>query len=177
MPAQGSKAKEEKTSGSRKIEPEKVLFSWKQASRPFERKSRDYWIKLAAIVGMGSMITFIIEGIVPVLLLISIVFLFYVLSTVEPDTIEYSITNKGIKIEDKRTDWDSLTRYWFSERSGSDLVVFETISLPGRLELVVDKKEKEKIRKVLTDYLLEEKAPPSSYDKAAGWFAQKLPKT
>lgn len=176
MPARETKEKKESGS-SKRIEPEKVLFSWKQASRPFKRKNRDYWIKLVAIVGMGSMIIFIIEGLVPVVLLISIVFLFYVLSTVEPDTIEYSITNKGVKIEDKRTEWGGLTRYWFSNRSGTELIVFEMVSLPGRLEFVVHKKDKEKIRKTLKDYLLEEEAPPSSYDKAADWFAEKLPKS
>lgn len=156
-------------------EPEKILFSWKAQGRPFKRRSREFWIKAIAISGIGGLILFIIEGLMPVVLIISLVFLFYVLSTVEPEGIQYSITNRGVKIEDKRTDWQLLTRFWFGQRMGSSLLVFEMTVLPGRLELVIDSKDKKAIKKVLSNYLLEEEVPPSGLDKAAGWFSKKLP--
>lgn len=110
----------------------------------------------------------------PVILMISIIFLYYILSTVEPEQIEYSITNKGIKIIDKTTVWDFFTRYWFTRRLGSEILVLETIMFPRRLELVVNKEDKEKIKKELNKYISEEEVPPSGLDRAANWLAKRM---
>jgi len=44
-----------------------------------------------------------------------------------------------------------------------------------RLELVIDPKDQDKIKEVLTDYVVNEEAPPSQLDKAANYLADKLP--
>ncbi len=111
----------------------------------------------------------------PVLLIVALVFLFYILSTVEPGEIEYKITNKGVRIADKRNSWEIFTRFWFSERLGSSLLVFEMLTLPGRLEVVINTKDEDAIRKAVLKHLPEEEAPPTNLDKAANWFSQKLP--
>jgi len=175
-------ARQENTSQGEEItrpavrpEPEKDLFAWKAPSRPFRRRDREFWMTVIAIAGISSLVLFLIEGAMPVILIISIVFLFYVLSTVPPEEIEYKITNKGIKIVDRRTNWDLLTRFWFSKRSDSELLVFEMLVIPWRLELVINTKDKDSLRKVLSEYLNEEEVPPSSLDKATNWFSNKLP--
>jgi hypothetical protein len=155
--------------------PEKNLFVWKAPSRPFKRRNKDFWMTVMAIAGVFGLILFLVEGVMPVILIISIIFLFYVLSTVEPENIEYSITNKGVKIADKRIDMELLTRFWFARRFNNELLVFETRMMPGRLELVINTKDKEKIRKVLLEYLSEEEVSPSGLDRAANWFSKKLP--
>lgn len=156
-------------------EAEKDLFIWKAPARPFKRRDKQFWMTLIAIAGVFGLILFLVEGAMPVILIISLVFLFYVLSTVEPEEIECKITNKGIKIADKRTDLGNLTRFWFSRRFNSELLVFEMAILPGRLEMVINSKDREAIRKALSPYLPEEEAPPSGLDRAANWFAKKLP--
>ncbi len=160
---------------TRRVEPEKDIFSWKAPGRPFKRRDRDFWITLLAIVAVVSLVLYIIEGIIPVILAISLLFLFYILSTVKPEKIEYRITNRGVKIADKRTDWALMTRFWFSRRFESELLVFEMVTIPGRLELVINPKDKDGLRKALADYLIEEEAPATSLDKAADWFSKKLP--
>jgi hypothetical protein len=157
-----------------KIKPEKDLFTWKAPSRPFKKRSRDFWIKTGTIAAIFGLILLLVEGVMPVVLVISVVFLFYILSTVEPEKIEYAITNYGVKIADGRTSMDKLTKYWFTRRYDNDLLVLRTLNLPGRLELVVNTKDKGKIRKVLSSYLTEEKTPPSTLDRTAKWFSKKL---
>jgi hypothetical protein len=159
----------------RKIIPEKTLFSWNAAARPFKKRDKDFWVTVIAIVGIAGLILFLVEGYMPVILIISIVFLFYILNTVEPGIIEYKITNKGVRVVDKMNDWNSLSRFWFTRRFNNDLLVFEAFTLGGRLELVINSKDKERIKKELSKYLVEEEAPPSGLDKAANWFSQKLP--
>ncbi len=160
---------------TRKIAPEKDLFKWIAPARPFKRRDREFWVTVISIAAIAGLILFLIEGVMPVILIISLVFLFYILTTVEPENIEYKVTNRGVKIADKRTDWEAINRFWFSRRFNSELLVVETFSLPGRLEFVINKKDKDGIRKVLKDYVLEEEAPPSYLDKTANWFSKKLP--
>jgi len=58
----------------------------------------------------------------------------------------------------------------------SDLLVFDMNVVPGRLELVVHSKDKDKIRDILTSYMKEEEAQPSNIDRTASWFSRFLPK-
>ena len=158
-----------------KVEPEKVLVSWKAPARPFKRRDREYYVTLIAIVVIVGLVLFLVEGAMPVILLAALLFFFYILNTVEPETIEYQITNRGIKVADKASGWELLKRFWFSRRFDSTLLIFETVFIPGRLEIVVNKEDKDKIKKALLEYLNEEEAPPSFLDKAANWFTKKLP--
>jgi len=158
-----------------RLSSEKTLFVWRAPSRPFKRRNKDFWMTVMAIAGVFGLILFLVEGVMPVILIISIIFLFYVLSTVEPESIEYTVTDRGVKIADKRTDMELLTRFWFARRYNDELLVFETRMVPGRLELVINTKDKEKIRKVLLEYLSEEEASPSSLDRATNWLSKKLP--
>src|SRR3989344_1914801 len=144
-------AEEVKNTATSTLENQKEqdLFAWRAPSRPFKTRSREFYVTLFAITGLVGLILFIAEGAMPVVLLIAIVFLFYILSTVAPEEIEYRITNRGIKIAGSKTDWQMMGRFWFTRRMESDLLVIETFTIPGRLELVVKSEEIETIRKNL----------------------------
>ena len=154
---------------------EKDLVTWVAPARPFKRRDKQFYVTTISIAGMVCLILFLAEGAMPVILIISLIFLYYVMSTVAPEDIEYKITNKGVKVGGKRTDWDFLGRFWFSKRFDADLLVFETSFLPNRMELVIKPEIKEEIRKTLKDYLVEEEISPSRLDKAIDWFSKKLP--
>lgn len=161
---------------SKKKQSEKKLYSWTAPSRPFKRRGREFWVTILAISAVASLVLFIIEGAVSVILVIAILFLFYILSTVRPDEIEYSLTNYGIKIAGKTSRWETINRYWFTERLGTDLLIFETQFLPGRLELVIRSSDKERLDEALDDYVLKEEAPATNLDKASTWLSNKLPR-
>jgi hypothetical protein len=156
-------------------EPERDLAVWTAPARPFKKRNRTFYITLIAIAGLVGLILFLVEGFMPVVLIIALIFLFYVLSTVEPEKIEYKISNRGIKVADKRTDFNQCIRFWFTKRFDNELLVVEIITIPGRLELVINPVDKEQIRKSLLVYLPEEQASPSFLDRASDWFAKKLP--
>jgi hypothetical protein len=158
------------------MEPEKTLFSWKAPVRPFKRRDREFWTTVIVIAVIFGLILFLIEGVMPVILIIAVVFLYYVLSTVPPEDAEYSLTNKGVKIEDKTTSWNVLTRYWFSKRYSSKLLIFEMTAIPGRLELVINEKDKPSLKKHLKEYIVEEEVPPSTLDKTANWLSERFPR-
>jgi hypothetical protein len=155
--------------------PEKDLVVWTAAARPFRRRDKQFYVTTISIASLVCLILFIAEGAMPVILIISLIFLYYIMATVEPEKIEYKITNKGIKIAGKVTPWELMGRFWFSQRSGSELLNLEIFVLPGRMELVIDPLKKEEIRRTLHEYLTEEEIPPTRMDKAIDWFSRKLP--
>jgi len=162
-------------STSPQTDPEKDLVVWMAPARPFKRRNKDFYVTVAAMAGVTALVLFLIEGWLPVILVISLVFLFYVMSTVEPENIEYKITNKGIKIAGRLNDWNMMGRFWFTKRLDNELLVIETRTLPGRMELVVTPEVKDQIKKELSEYLTHEEIPASGIDKAANWFSNKVP--
>ncbi len=168
-------AKEETLPVAIRKETERVLISWMAPARPFKRRSRDFYITIVAIAIVFGLVLFFVEGWLPVILVISLVFLVYVMSSVEPESIEYKISNQGIKVAGKRTDWRAMTRFWFSKRLGVDLLVIETWKLPGRLEVVINPELKKEITKEISRFLPHEEVPPSFLDKASNWLSKKLP--
>lgn len=158
-----------------KPELEKDLVVWIAPARPFKRRDKQFYVTTISIAGMVCLILFLAEGAMPVILIISLIFLYYVMSTVAPEDIEYKITNKGVKVGGRLTEWQLLGRFWFSRRFDSDLLVFETRMIPNRMELVVKSEIKGEIEKNLKEYLVEEEISPSNLDKAVDWFSKKLP--
>jgi hypothetical protein len=154
---------------------EKTFLSWKAPARPFKTRNREFYVTLFAIAGLVGLVLFIAEGLMPVILIISVVFLFYVMSTVSPQDVEYKVTNFGIKVGDRGTLWDAMRRFWFTHRFNSELLVVETSILPGRLELVVKPEIKKELRELMQKYLPEEKTPASFLDKSASWLSKKMP--
>jgi hypothetical protein len=178
MPAQEKSTLKETSSSSgekTRHEPEKDLVTWQAPARPFKRRNKEFYITVVAIAAVVGLVLFLVEGFMPVVLIVSLVFLFYVLSTVEPEKIDYKITNKGIYIADRKQEWERLIRFWFSRRFDSQLLIIQIASLPGRLELVIEPGVKEEIKKTLLNYIPEEEVPPSGLDRAANWFSKKLP--
>lgn len=152
-----------------------TAISWSAPSRPFKQRTKDTHVTIISVAALFGLVLFIIEGILPVLLLVSMVFLFYVLSTVKPTEIDYDITDAGILIAGKATPWDTTIRFWFTERSGSSLLIIETLNFPGRLELIIKPELKGKIKTALMAYIPHEQGQPSFYDKAATFTNKIIP--
>jgi hypothetical protein len=156
-------------------EPEKDLYVWTAPSRPFKQRDRQFYVTTFAITGIVSLILLFAEGMMPVLLIISLVFLYYVLSTVEPEKIEYKITNKGVKIAGRLTEWNFLNRFWFTRKLDTDLLVIETSLIPGRMEMVIKEGDKTSIKHEVSAFIPYEEVPNSGLDKATDWLSSKLP--
>ncbi len=152
---------------------EKELFSWSAPSKAFKKRGREFWVRVLAIASIFGFILYIAEGVMPVILLISLLFLFYILTTVEPQAIVNKVTTKGIRVGDKLNEWDNFMGFWFTRRGDINFLVLETLDVFGRLELIVEEKDKEKLRKVLSQYLTEEENP-SSVNRFSEWFSRRF---
>lgn len=155
---------------------ENEIISWSSPSRPFVQKNREFWVRVIAISSVFGFIIFIVEGAMPVILMISVIFLYYVLSTVRPENIEYKITNLGVKIGSVINHFENIKSFFFSKRGKDNILILDMASFTGRLELVFNEKDKDKIRKTLRNYIPEEEPSQTSYDKASEWVNSKLSK-
>ena len=154
---------------------EKELLAWVAPARPFKRRNREFYVTIIAIAAILGMILFLVDGFLPVVLVVSLVFLFYVMNTVPPEEINYRITDQGIYVGRVRTDYSLMGRFWFSRRFDNEILVIETANIGGRLEMIINPDQKEEIKKVLEEYLAHEAIPASRIDQAANWFSRKLP--
>lgn len=158
-------------------ESERDLITWTAPTRPFKRYGRKFYVTVFSIVGIISIILFIAEGAMPVILLIALTFLFYILSTVQPEDVVNKVTNKGIKISDTTIDWQNIRRFYFSKKSGVDILILETFAFPGRMELVINNDLKESLKREISAYVPYEEIKPSLLDRITDWVIKKLPES
>ena len=156
------------------IEKENILVEWSARTRPFKRYSREVYVQVISVAVLFGLILFLIEGIMPVLLIAAVVFLFYVFSTVEPDNVSYQMTSYGVRVGGDLKGWDEMGRYWFTTRTGHEILVMETFSAPWRMELVIDSKSRKKIEENVSKYLHKHENPITYIDKASSWVSGRL---
>lgn len=154
---------------------EETLFSWRAPVRPFKARERKFFSTVVLLAVLLSLIGFVIEGFMVVVLIWAVVFLVFVLFSVRPEDIDYEITTKNIKIAGKKYPIEQMSRFWIVERWGHILLVFETpLRFPGRLELVLKDTDAEEVKKKLEDIIPYEEEAPGFADKAAGWLSKRL---
>jgi hypothetical protein len=158
-----------------KPQPEGVIFEWSAESRPYKKRNKQYYITIALIVFLVSLILFFAGQFLPIAVVITIAFLAYVLSSVPPHKTDISITTYGIRFDGQIYYWEELGRFWLDEKQDKDVFNIELGRFPHRITLVYDKKDEATIVEVLSEVLLFEQPPLTSYEKASKWLSEKIP--
>ncbi|MFA5750020.1 MAG: hypothetical protein WC895_02255 [Candidatus Shapirobacteria bacterium] len=155
---------------------EKVKFEWEAPERAFQKRDRDFWITAIAILILVSVVLFFIKEFFLIIALVSILFLYYVLSTVSPGLIKYKITNRGVYFGEKKYEWNLLTRFWFNKNLSNEMIHFETIlRFPRQISLVINLEDKEKIKEIVVKKMPLIENSPNFVDKLTKWFSKRLP--
>ncbi|MEI8067933.1 MAG: hypothetical protein WCG91_03240 [Candidatus Shapirobacteria bacterium] len=158
------------------LNEEKVIFEWEAAERSFKTRDRDFWITAIAILVLVGIILFFVKEFFLIIALISILFLYYVLSTVPPSNIKNKITNRAVYFGELRYDWTLLSRFWFKDSLNSELLQFETnLRFPRQVSIVINKEDKEKIKDIVVKKIPLVQDSPGFTDKLTKWFADRLP--
>lgn len=156
--------------------PTKVLLSWKAPARPFKKQSREYFTTIGAMVFLIALILLFLKEFLLIGAILALVFMVYILSTVKPEEITHKITNKGILTGKRTYKWENLGRFWFSTKWGNNILNVENfLGLPSRLTVLLAETPKEKVKKVLEEYIIFEKPEKNFIDKAASWLSKKVP--
>lgn len=166
---------DERFPGVPKPRPKRTLMSWQAPSRPFKERDAQYYFTVVAIVFLISLILFFAGQFLSIAVVISVGFLAYVLSSVPPHEVTNQISTYGIKIADELYYWEEMGRFWFEEKYDQEILLVEIVRFPGRITLLFEPKQKEDLRELLSEVLLEEKPAETFYDKAANWLKEKVP--
>ena len=155
----------------------KILYSWRAPARSFKRRDKEFWTTIIAIVILIGLILFFVKEWFLIATIISLTFVYYVLSTVEPEEMEYKISNRGTIYGGQTYPFETISQFWFSEKYGQRVVNLELQGggLVGRLTILIGKGEERMIKEILLKYLLEEEVKPGFLDKAADWVQKKVP--
>lgn len=160
------------------VKEEKELFAWKALSRPYQKKDRDFWVTALASAGLICVILFVIGEWGLIAAILSLLFFYYVLTTVQPEKVNYRITSKGVYLPgaEQRVDWDYLKSYYLGKKWGHDLVKIETYlgGLP-LISLVISSQDQNKVKDLLKKYLPEGQEQKNVADKISIWVYKKLP--
>ena len=156
-------------------QPEQLILEWQAPSRPFKKRNRQYYLTIAMIVVLISLILFFAGQFLPIAVVIAVAFLAYVLSAVPPEMITNQITTYGIRSEQAIFYWDELGRFWYSDKFGQRLLHLELARFPNQVTLLLGQQNEADITEILSEILLQEKPLPTSFDKAANWLQDKIP--
>ena len=155
---------------------EKTLLEWEASERAFKKRDKDFWITAIAILVLFSVVLFFIKEFFLIVALVSVLFLYYVLSTVPPQIAKYKITNRGISFGDSKYSWDILLRFWFRKSLDTELLEFETnLRLPRQISFVIKEEDKDKLKEIILKKLPLVESSPNFVDKLSKWWNDKMP--
>src|SRR3990167_6020313 len=75
-------------------------------------------------------------------------------ATVEPEKTEHKITTRGVKTGEKLYKWEELSRFWFTDKWGQQILNIDTrLRFPSRLIMLLADQSQDKIKEILGKYL------------------------
>lgn len=155
----------------------RTLMVWKSQSRPFKRRNRDYFTTIAAIVLLIGVILLFIKEFLLIGVILALMFVSYVLATVEPETVEHKISTEGITTGGKSYLWSEMKDFYFTTKWGQEILNINTkLKFPGRLLVLVGEADPKKLKEEIGKYVSFREEPVVTWmDKAADWLSKKVP--
>jgi hypothetical protein len=155
--------------------PEEVHLTWKSPSRLFKKRNKEYFTNVAAIVFLLVVILVFAREYMFILAVLSVVFFIYVTSTVAPEEIEHRLTNLGIESGGRFYRWGEMVDFWYEEQWGQVMMVIRSVAR-GRVMILINPQDKEKIREIVVQYVPFREQPPTNWmDNASRWISEKVP--
>jgi len=162
-------SKEEKEELRQKVKTLPALLNWKSPARPFRRKSKQYFSTAGIVALVFILVSVLLQWWMAIGVVLTLLFLAYVLGTVEPEVIEHKITQKGLVSADKVFLWEDLDSFWFDRHESENLLVFQAKKgYPSRMVFLLGLTTTQAVSNVLGRYLTQKKTPPTDFlDKLA----------
>jgi hypothetical protein len=152
-----------------------VYLSWKSPSRLFKKRDKNFFQTVFAIGALLFVILFFAKEVALIFALLSVFFLIYVFSTIPPEEIQHSISNRGIESAGKEYVWDDLQSFWFEEQWGQHFMTIVQKS-GGHLVILLGDISTDRMKDILTRFIRFDEVPQKTVvDNAASWLSKKIP--
>ncbi len=155
-------------------QPEQLLLDWEAPSRPFKTRNKKYYVTIGMILVLISAILFFAGQFILIAVGIAAAFLFYVLSAIPPEHARHQITTYGIRTDGQLYYWEEMGRFWYKTKQGQEVLHIEVSRFPNHLTFLFDAATQAELTDILSQILLQEEPPATSFDKAAAWLQAKI---
>jgi len=155
----------------------KTLLAWTGPGRPFRKRGRQFFLTSILIAFLVETILFLFSQYLLMLVVVSLLFLSFVLATIPPRDFHYRISNEGITVEDHSYLWIELYDFYFKKRENVDIIHVRTKAfIPGELTMTLGDIARDHIRSVLLPYLPYRETVKSTFmEKSADWLSKNFP--
>ena len=172
LPAHASHA------SSEPIEHEvKTLLSWTAPGRPFQRRSKQYFVSVLMITLLVEIIVFLFGEYLLMLVILSLAFVSCAIAFVPPHDSHYKITTQGIRMQDHFYLWQELYDFYFRKHHDQDILVIRTrVFFPGELSVVLQDIHTDQVKSVLLPFLpFREVIQETMMEKSGNWLSKTFP--
>jgi len=155
----------------------KTLLSWTGPGRPFKRRGKQFFATAILITFLVEIILFLFSQYLLMLVVLSLLFMGFVLATVPPRDFHYRISSEGITVEDHSYLWIELYDFYFKKRENVDILHVRTKAfIPGELTMTLGDISHDHVRMVLLPYLpYRESVKQTFMEKSGDWLAKNFP--
>ncbi len=166
-----------KVEKERRVESLRTLLSWEAPAWSYRRRGHSWFRSVLAIALAAIVVLFFIKDFLFIVVVAAFVFLVFVLVTVPPQRVEHKITTQGLVSAGHSYSWADLKSFWFSQKDKTWVLNIQTnLKFPGRIFLLLEKVNKEEVKKILEKYLVFKEFPEMNWmDRAAETLVNKLP--
>lgn len=145
-------------------DPLKVWLTWVAPARPYRKKDRSFYTTTAIIVTLLCLIALLAHEFLLIGAILAFVFVVYVLNFSPPEDVHYKISTQGVTIGEHFYSWGELESFWFTHKEGQKILnVLTNIRFPSQLIIPMGEESEEKLRSILSRYLLFYEVAPKSF--------------
>lgn len=155
----------------------KIILEWKAPGRPFTKRHKSYYTTSLLIMFFIEIILFLFSQYMLMLVVASLVFVSFALSTVPPHEFNYRISNQGVFIEDHFFIWEELYDFFFTTQHNQKVLVIRTKNFfPGEITITLGNITTEQIKRAILPYLpFREYIDQTFGEKMGNWMARTFP--
>ena len=147
----------------------KTLYDWTSASHVFIPRGKKWLTYVILTTLLIILILLFVREFFIIAPVLAVAFLAYILASVPPENIEHKITNQGIITGKHNYLWEELYDFWFAEKHGQTILNIDTlVNFPARLTILINAKEKEKIKGEVLRYLPYREVPKTNWIDSLG---------
>lgn len=154
-----------------------TLLSWQGSGRPFQKKGKTYFATGLLIMLLVEIILFLFSQYMLMMVVVSFVFLAFVLASTPPRDFHYRISSEGIMVEDHFYLWQELYDFYFKKTHGVMVMHVRThFLIPGELTITLGDISPAHVKSIMLPYLpYREYVKPTFMEKSGDWLAKTFP--
>lgn len=154
---------------------EKNLIEWDAFERPQKKWGKDFYSTVIVMAILASIIFYFIDGIMPVLVIWSLVFMLWAMSHTEPRKEHYGLTSWGLRTAEGIYRYEDMSAFWLETKWGGRLLRINLRHAPWHIVIVIDSEKENSIRKNLLDNVPYQEPPITWLDRVVKWLSEKIP--